>query len=101
MRLFYVALTRAKYQVAMALPETFVSHWNCLQYVLTQGAMTQTDVRAALTAFQQRVVYPDVKIQVEEFEALPIHLSTSIKRIARIRCYNVQNFMAILNVIGK
>lgn len=79
MRLFYVALTRAKYQVAMALPETFVSHWNCLQYVLTQGAMTQTDVRAALTAFQQRVVYPDVKIQVEEFEALPIHLSTSIK----------------------
>ncbi|MGC6408735.1 exodeoxyribonuclease V subunit beta [Bisgaard Taxon 45] len=75
MRLFYVALTRAKYQVAMALPEFFVSDWNCLQYALTQGEMRQADVRSALNAFQQRIADPEVKIQVDEFDAIPRHES--------------------------
>lgn len=37
LRLLYVALTRAKYQIVMALPENFESKWNALLYALTQG----------------------------------------------------------------
>ena len=37
LRLLYVALTRAKYQVVLALPENFEEKWNALLYVLTQG----------------------------------------------------------------
>ncbi|BFU59718.1 MULTISPECIES: exodeoxyribonuclease V subunit beta [Rodentibacter] len=37
LRLLYVALTRAKYQMAFALPAQFDKKWNPLLYVLTQG----------------------------------------------------------------
>lgn len=37
LRLLYVALTRAKYQVVMALPEQFKDNWSALLYCLTQG----------------------------------------------------------------
>lgn len=37
LRLLYVALTRAKYQMAFVLPKTFDKKWNALLYVLTQG----------------------------------------------------------------
>ncbi|HBO37827.1 MAG TPA: exodeoxyribonuclease V subunit beta, partial [Pasteurellaceae bacterium] len=51
MRLLYVALTRAKYQLAMALPEQFCGgqskasendSWNALLYALTQGEIGET-----------------------------------------------------------
>lgn len=37
LRLLYVALTRAKYQMAFALPAQFDKKWNALHYVLSQG----------------------------------------------------------------
>ena len=37
LRLLYVALTRAKYQMAFVLPKAFDKKWNALLYVLTQG----------------------------------------------------------------
>lgn len=37
LRLLYVALTRAKYQMAFALPAQFDKKWNALHYVLIQG----------------------------------------------------------------
>lgn len=37
LRLLYVALTRAKYQMAFALPSQFDKKWNALHYVLSQG----------------------------------------------------------------
>lgn len=37
LRLLYVALTRAKYQMAFALPTQFDKKWNALHYVLSQG----------------------------------------------------------------
>ncbi|MEX4028944.1 exonuclease V subunit beta [Haemophilus influenzae] len=37
LRLLYVALTRAKYQMAFALPVQFDKKWNALHYVLSQG----------------------------------------------------------------
>lgn len=37
LRLLYVALTRAKYQMAFALPAQFEQKWNALLYVLSQG----------------------------------------------------------------
>lgn len=37
LRLLYVALTRAKYQMAFMLPKAFDKKWNALLYVLTQG----------------------------------------------------------------
>ena len=37
LRLLYVALTRAKYQMAFVLPKAFDKKWNALLYILTQG----------------------------------------------------------------
>lgn len=37
MRLLYVALTRAKYQLSFVVPTEFDDHWNPLLYSLTQG----------------------------------------------------------------
>ncbi len=37
LRLLYVALTRAKYQMAFVLPKAFDKKWNALLYVLMQG----------------------------------------------------------------
>ena len=37
LRLLYVALTRAKYQMAFALPAQFDKKWNALHYVFSQG----------------------------------------------------------------
>lgn len=37
LRLLYVALTRAKYQMVFALPSQFDKKWNALHYVLSQG----------------------------------------------------------------
>ncbi len=37
LRLLYVALTRAKYQMAFSLPTQFDKKWNALHYVLSQG----------------------------------------------------------------
>ncbi len=37
LRLLYVALTRAKYQLVIGVPQTFEKKWSSLLYVLTQG----------------------------------------------------------------
>lgn len=37
LRLLYVALTRAKYQLNIGVPKTFEEKWSALLYVLTQG----------------------------------------------------------------
>ncbi|PJG82697.1 exodeoxyribonuclease V subunit beta [Caviibacterium pharyngocola] len=41
MRLLYVALTRAKYQVVIGLPQTFKGKWNALLYALSQGEIRE------------------------------------------------------------
>ncbi len=41
MRLLYVALTRAKYQVVMGLPAVFEGKWNALLYALSEGEIGQ------------------------------------------------------------
>ncbi|QIM68481.1 exodeoxyribonuclease V subunit beta [Basfia succiniciproducens] len=46
MRLLYVALTRAKYHLAMALPDNFTKNWNALLYALTRGKI---GIQAKLT----------------------------------------------------
>lgn len=44
LRLLYVALTRAKYQIAISLPQQFAAKqgWNALLYLLTQGEIGTT-----------------------------------------------------------
>ncbi|KOE54302.1 exodeoxyribonuclease V subunit beta [Aggregatibacter actinomycetemcomitans] len=39
LRLLYVALTRAKYQLVIGVPQTFETKWSSLLYVLTHGAI--------------------------------------------------------------
>lgn len=71
MRLLYVALTRAKYQIALALPTSFLPSWNCLQYVLTAGKMDRhEEVRSVLAEFQQRMRNQQVDITIEDFSVL-------------------------------
>lgn len=66
MRLLYVALTRAKYQVIIAMPENFSSNWNAIQYLLTQGRMDVASVRTALTAFKDRMAKQNVQIAIDD-----------------------------------
>ncbi|WP_424407814.1 exodeoxyribonuclease V subunit beta [Pasteurella sp. PK-2025] len=70
MRLFYVALTRAKYQLAFALPETFKPSWSALQYVLTEGKMEGAEVRSILGEFQQKAG-AKVDMVIKSFDDLP------------------------------
>ena len=61
LRLLYVALTRAKYQMAFALPAQFDKKWNALHYVLSQGEIGKEialsapkDTETLLQAFKEK-----------------------------------------------
>lgn len=75
-RLLYVALTRAKYQVVMGLPTEFSDKWNALLYCLTQGNMTkdaQYQSKKLISALNQRIKSsnPNMpEIQLENAELL-------------------------------
>ena len=62
LRLLYVALTRAKYQMAFALPAQFDKKWNALHYVLSQGEIGKEialsapkDTETLLQAFKEKM----------------------------------------------
>lgn len=62
LRLLYVALTRAKYQMAFALPSQFDKKWNALHYVLSQGEIGKEinlsdskDTETLLQAFKEKM----------------------------------------------
>nr|WP_315539687.1 exodeoxyribonuclease V subunit beta [uncultured Haemophilus sp.] len=72
LRLLYVALTRAKYQMAFVLPKAFDKKWNALLYVLTQGEIGRKlnlpnnwDTQPLLKKFKQRLPN-DVAIELTD-----------------------------------
>lgn len=83
LRLLYVALTRAKYQMAFALPTQFDKKWNALHYVLSQGEIGKEialsvpkDTETLLQTFKEKM-QDNVKIctkpNLEAFPALSIN----------------------------
>lgn len=51
LRLLYVALTRAKYQLNLILPTAFSSSWNAMHYLLTNGNIAdKTDTAEVINA---------------------------------------------------
>ena len=78
LRLLYVALTRAKYQMAFALPAQFDKKWNALHYVLSQGEIGKEialsapkDTETLLQAFKEKM-QDNVEICTKpNLEALP------------------------------
>ena len=85
LRLLYVALTRAKYQMAFALPAQFDKKWNALHYVLSQGEIGKEialsapkDTETLLQAFKEKM-QDNVEICTKpNLKALPA-LSINIK----------------------
>ena len=83
LRLLYVALTRAKYQMAFALPAQFDKKWNALHYVLSQGEIGKEialsapkDTETLLQAFKEKMrdnVEICTKTNLEAFPALSIN----------------------------
>ena len=83
LRLLYVALTRAKYQMAFALPAQFDKKWNALHYVLSQGEIGKEialsapkDTETLLQAFKEKMqdnVEICTKPNLEAFPALSIN----------------------------
>ena len=83
LRLLYVALTRAKYQMAFALPAQFDKKWNPLHYVLSQGEIGKEialsapkDTETLLQAFKEKMrnnVEICTKPNLEAFPALSIN----------------------------
>ena len=83
LRLLYVALTRAKYQMAFALPTQFDKKWNALHYVLSQGEIGKEialsapkDTKTLLQAFKEKMqdnVEICTKPNLEAFPALSIN----------------------------
>ena len=83
LRLLYVALTRAKYQMAFALPAQFDKKWNALHYVLSQGEIGKEialsapkDTEILLQAFKEKMkdnVEICTKPNLEDFPALSIN----------------------------
>ncbi|WP_101775125.1 exodeoxyribonuclease V subunit beta [Pasteurella oralis] len=79
MRLLYVAFTRAKYQIALALPESFLPSWNCLQYLFTQGQMDRREeVRSVLTEFQQCMMKQQVNVAIDDFTTLQPDVTSQV-----------------------
>lgn len=84
LRLLYVALTRAKYQMAFALPAQFDKKWNALHYVLSQGEIGKEinlsdskDTETLLQAFKEKMqdnVEICTKPNLEAFPALSINI---------------------------
>ena len=83
LRLLYVALTRAKYQMAFALPAQFDKKWNALHYVLSQGEIGKEialsapkDTETLLQIFKEKM-QDNVEIcttqNLEAFPALSIN----------------------------
>lgn len=77
LRLLYVALTRAKYQMAFALPAAFEEKWNALLYVLTQGEIGQNlalnqryETAALLNEFAEKL--PSNVVVSKENELIPL-----------------------------
>ena len=74
LRLLYVALTRAKYQLNIGVPKTFEKKWSALLYVLTQGDIQTNDNPTAydslplLEKLVQRA--PQGSVQISETTAL-------------------------------
>ena len=74
LRLLYVALTRAKYQLNIGVPKTFEEKWSALLYVLTQGEIqtnekpTAYDSLPLLEKLVQRA--PQGSVQISETTAL-------------------------------
>ena len=85
LRLLYVALTRAKYQMAFALPAQFDKKWNALHYVLSQGEIGKEinlsdskNTETLLQTFKEKM-QDNVEICTKpNLEALPA-LSTNTK----------------------
>ena len=83
LRLLYVALTRAKYQMAFALPAQFDKKWNALHYVLSQGEIGKEialsapkDTETLLQTFKEKMqdnVEICTKPNLEAFPALSIN----------------------------
>ena len=83
LRLLYVALTRAKYQMAFALPAQFDKKWNALHYVLSQGEIGKEialsapkDTKTLLQAFKEKMqdnVEICTKPNLEAFPTLSIN----------------------------
>lgn len=78
-----MALTRAKYQMAFALPTQFDKKWNALHYVLSQGEIGKEialsvpkDTETLLQTFKEKM-QDNVKIctkpNLEAFPALSIN----------------------------
>ena len=74
LRLLYVALTRAKYQLNIGVPKTFEKKWSALLYALTQGDiqtndnLTAYDSLSLLEKLVQRA--PQGSVQISETTAL-------------------------------
>ncbi|MFZ7202964.1 exodeoxyribonuclease V subunit beta [Avibacterium avium] len=96
MRLLYVALTRAKYQVACCLPQSFEKKWNGLLYALSQGAIGEKitfseayDTNSLLQALQQKVGEQNVAIhRVEDLKASAPLVSVSQDKIFSPAIFN-------------
>ncbi|PRI38238.1 RecBCD enzyme subunit RecB [Haemophilus influenzae] len=83
LRLLYVALTRAKYQMAFALPTQFDKKWNALHYVLSQGEIGKEinlsdskNTETLLQTFKEKMqdnVDICTKSNLEAFPALSIN----------------------------
>lgn len=83
LRLLYVALTRAKYQMAFALPAQFDKKWNALHYVLSQGEIGKEinlpdskNTETLLQTFKEKMqdnVEICTKPNLEDFTALSIN----------------------------
>ena len=90
LRLLYVALTRAKYQMAFVLPKAFDKKWNALLYVLTQGEIGRKldlpnnwDTQPLLEKFKQ-LLPNDVAIELTDVlqASEPLTLSVSQENLS-------------------
>lgn len=74
LRLLYVALTRAKYQLNIGVPKTFEEKWSALLYALTQGEIQTNEKPTAYDSLPllKKLVNdaPEGSIQISETTAL-------------------------------
>lgn len=55
LRLLYVALTRAKYQLHLILPQTFSAAWNPMQYLLANGEIPKQGIETETALTEKQI----------------------------------------------
>ncbi|OOF37485.1 exodeoxyribonuclease V subunit beta [Rodentibacter heidelbergensis] len=98
LRLLYVALTRAKYQMAFVLPTQFDKKWNPLLYVLSRGEIGKNSTLSQ--TYSAHSLLNEFKANVPDITSVTIEPSTSFIALPPLAFSSSQTVLSVAKFQG-